>query len=392
MWSTYKATVLALVRSPQIMVWTAVFPIVLATIFSFMFGGFENDGRVDAVPVAVVADDAWDASPFAAQVETLASGDDALLKVSEEPDLAAARKLLRAGEVKGVYAVDADGSPRLILSDADAGESQLEREVNRSILEAVATSYRQGASLTKELVKTAAAPPSADALAAAFSQRAGVQTVSLTHAAPDQTVRFYYALLGMAALFGSMLSGWAVTSALPTSSALGARRFVAPVGRAGQMTGIVLGSWTISFTCLLVAFIFMHVVVGISFAGRELLCVAGLAVSSLLAIALGALIGALPLRDDGVRSGISTAIACVGSLFAGLYGQPSMALGDAVAHAVPALAWLNPARLISDLFYSLYYYDSLAPFALRAAACAGGAVLLLAISNALFGRGSYEHL
>lgn len=417
MWSTYKATVIALVRSPQIMVWTAIFPIVLATIFSFMFGSFSNDGRVDAVPVAVVADDAWSASPFADQVDELSKGNDALLETHEVPSLAKARELLDSGEVRGAYVVDGD-APRLILSDADASGGRLERETNRAILEAVATSYVQGTALTEELaargvVGSAVAAGSAGAtgaasaaserdrasapadpadLAEAFSLRAGVRSVSLTHAAPDQTVRYYYALLGMAALFGSMLSTWAVTSALPTASALGARRFVAPVRHAAQMTGILLGSWTVSLACLFVAFAYMDAVVGIDFAGREALCAVGLAAASLLSIAIGALVGALPLRDDGVRSGINTAIACVGSLFAGLYGQPSVAIGDAVARAVPASSWVNPARLISDLFYSLYYYDSLAPFALRAAACAGVAALLLAVSATLLGRGSYEHL
>lgn len=53
---------------------------------------------------------------------------------------------------------------------------------------------------------------------------------------------------------------------------------------------------------------------------------------------------------------------------------------------------MNPARLITDQFYALYYYDSLAPFALRAAACVAASVALMGVVAALTVRSSHEHL
>lgn len=57
-----------------------------------------------------------------------------------------------------------------------------------------------------------------------------------------------------------------------------------------------------------------------------------------------------------------------------------MALGDTIARSFPAEAWLNPARLISDVFYSLYFYESLAPFLAKLVACLGYALVLLVIA------------
>ena len=75
-----------------------------------------------------------------------------------------------------------------------------------------------------------------------------------------------------------------------------------------------------------------------------------------------------------------------------MYGTPAMALADRVARACPAEAWLNPPKLISDMFTSLYLYQDLAPFLLRAGACVGLAALLLLAAATVFGRQRYEHL
>ncbi len=69
-----------------------------------------------------------------------------------------------------------------------------------------------------------------------------------------------------------------------------------------------------------------------------------------------------------------------------------MELSDALAQAWPPEAWLNPARLIADLFYSLYYYDSLNPFGLRLLVCAAMAVVFFAVSAVFLRRQRHEHL
>lgn len=116
MFNTIITTVKTLLRRPSTWVWGALFPIALSTMFMFMFANLSSDGTVDPVPVAVVADKAWDASTFKDVAASLAkAGDDQLLDVSEYEDLAAARKALKAGEVAGIYTVDAAGTPRLTL-------------------------------------------------------------------------------------------------------------------------------------------------------------------------------------------------------------------------------------------------------------------------------------
>ena len=122
MFNTIITTVKTLLRRPSTWVWGAIFPIALSTMFMFMFANLSSDGKIDPVPVAIVADEAWDASTFKDVAASLAKeGDDQLLDVSEYEDLAAARKALKSGKVAGIYTVDAAGTPRLtLLSSYDA--------------------------------------------------------------------------------------------------------------------------------------------------------------------------------------------------------------------------------------------------------------------------------
>lgn len=458
MWTTFKTTVRTLLLTPSAVVWTLIFPIVLATVFNFMFEPMRSTGSVEAVDVAVVADDAWEDSPFSQVVDTLSEADEPLLAVHPVATEQEARELIAEGSVAGAYIVDAAGNegnaeqsgsdeldavdaagpadaagaasdpdnadaagaasgsgtaagssdvstatpsagsagaPRIILAPAGSGtSSDASYDVNRAILESVATSYLQRVALIEELAThdpVALSDPTT--IENALGLSVSVREVSLTHAQPDSMVRFYYVLLGMASIFAAQLAGESVWHLQPTSSAAGARRTVSSTSRMRLLIPTIGACWAVSTTFLAIAFGYICLTAHIDFSGREGLCLVGIAAASLLSCGIGALVGALPGRmGSDSRRGILTALTCLLSLFAGLYGEPTMELADTVAHVFPAATWLNPVCLIRDLFYTVYYYDTLVPFSLRLAACAGIAAVLLAVSAACMRRSAHEHL
>lgn len=446
MWTTFKTTVRTLLLTPSAVVWTLIFPIVLATVFNFMFEPMRSTGSVEAVKVAVVADDAWEDSPFSQVVDTLREADEPLLAVHPVATEQEARELIAEGSVAGAYIVDAvgnegnaeqsgsdeldavdaagpadaagaasgsgtaagssdvstvtssagsTGAPRIILAPAGSGTgSDASYDVNRAILESVATSYLQSEALIEELAThdpVALSDPTT--IENALGLSVSVREVSLTHAQPDSMVRFYYALLGMASIFAAQLAGESVWHLQPTSSAAGARRTVSSTSRMRLLIPTIGACWAVSTTFLVIAFGYICLTAHIDFSGREGLCLVGIAAASLLSCGIGALVGALPGRmGSDSRRGILTALTCLLSLFAGLYGEPTMELADTVAHVFPAATWLNPVCLIRDLFYTVYYYDTLIPFALRLAACMGIAAALLTVSAACMRRSAHEHL
>ena len=400
MGTSFLVSVKSLGRTPSVIVWVLAFPLIMSAIFLFMFSGMRTDGVVDPVPVALVTPagekDGAPAGSFEQVVDALAEpGEGQLLDLRRVETAAEAADLLAAGEVDGYFELADDGAPALTVGSAyTLASADGASAVNRTILESVASSYVQSRALLEEVARrdpAALADPAA--VADALGIQVAVEQVQITHARPEEIVRYYYALLGMGALMASQAGMLAVAYAQPGVSALGARRAVSGTSRLRQLAGCVLGAWAVSTVALTLAFAFLRLVVGVDFGGREGLALVSVAVCALLATALGACVGALPIPAGiSARSGILTALTCVLSLFAGLYGTAAMELADNLAHTLPWTSWVNPAKLVCDTFYALYYYTSLAPFAARLAACVAGALALLAVAGAIFRRQSYEHL
>lgn len=400
MGTSFLVSVKSLVRTPSVIVWVLAFPLIMSAIFLFMFSGMRTDGVVDPVPVALVApaDEKDDASAgsFTQVVKALAEpGEDQLLDLRRVGTADEAEVLLASGEIDGYFEIASDGAPALTVGSAyTLASADGASAVNRTILETVASSYVQSRALLEEVAQR---DPAALADPAAVTDALGIQVaverVQITHARPEEIVRYYYALLGMSTLMASQAGMLAVAYAQPGVSALGARRAVSGTSRLRQLAGCALGAWAVSTVALTLAFAFLRLVAGVDFGGREGLALVAVAVCALLATALGACVGALPLSAGiSARSGILTALTCVLSLFAGLYGTTAMELADNLAHTLPWTSWMNPTKLVCDTFYALYYYTSLAPFAARLAACMAGALALLAVAGAIFRRQSYEHL
>ena len=334
MFNTIIITVKTLLRRPSTWVWGALFPIALSTMFMFMFANLSSDGTVDPVPVAVVADKESDASTFKDVATSLAKeGDDQLLEIHELDDAADANRALKAGEVAGIYTVDAAGTPKLTLLSSYDSSRASSVLTDRSILETVASSYTQNAELMSQIAQdNPAALADPEAVARALSLEGGTRRVSLTRTTPDGTVIYYYALFGLVAMMSAEFAALSVIDLQP------------------NLSGLVGG-----------------------------------AASARAATGLGLFVGTLPVKGGKAsKSGILTGFATTCALFAGLYGEPAMALADDVARACPAECWLNPVKLICDMFNRLYFFEDLGPFAVRA-----GALVLMTL---VFGRSRYEHL
>ena len=395
MWNAFRGALAVLTRKTELAVWALAFPIILCTLFMFMFANLDSSMSFEAVPTAVVADDVYRADEgFSTMVDELSQpGDDQLLDVRELSTAEEARGALEAGDVVGVLSVDGEGMPHLAVSPVSDGMGVSTMQVGRTILNTVADTYVRNADLLQGIAHDnpmALADP--DLVERALSQDDATVQVSLTHNEPTQSVRFYYALLGMACLFCAQIGMVAVCEAQPNLSPLGARRAVGAVSRGKTLAAALAASWVLATACLLAALAYMRFTAGIDFAGREIACVGAIAVCALFSTAFGTLLGSLPKVGFGVKTGLLTGTTCLLSLFAGLYGEPVMNMADQLARDYPLLASLNPAKVVTDTFYSLYYYDSLAPFAGKLGLLLSMTAVVFAVSALFIRRQRYASI
>lgn len=412
MWNTFKYTVIYLARDRDILLWALLFPVILATLFSFMFGGIDGTVYARDIGLVVVEDEAWQLQESVVMREainsmsepgTAADEQGSLLRTTFVPDEQAARAALSADGVVAYLVMDAQGSPRLSmkLDPSDASittqqtvlktaidnvrrmESAVAGGVEQRILADMASGEGlQALSQVDVLVERAVANLDAEL----------TEQVSLTKNQPTESTRYYYALLGMAAMFGATISLVAMSRARANTSEVGARRALGATSQTRVLLATFAAAWLLSFLCLMVAFAYIRVVLGVSFGGRDVACVAALAMAALVACALGLLVGALPRIPEGGKNGIMTGIACLSALFAGLYGQACMTMADELAAMAPWTEVINPARQISQAFYSLYYYDSYEPFLSALGVLAAMSAVFLAGAALIARRQQHEHL
>lgn len=453
MFATFLTTLRELVRSPGIVVWALVFPLVLSGVFSLMFSPLDEQGHETNLHIAVVepgdapediafktfiqamagetgedaaaaatwgADDAVDTGKVLAASESAnadATADEAEpttetgAAVASDSTIAASTGAATPDEpanspesADGIftitYADNATEAERLVLDSAETDEPlvgwvQMEdgvpvahvmaktdisglHNLYSSILVMVLDEYTAHQALVKELLTENPAALADPAVAESlFTPIKTTVQVQLTENQPKESVRYYFALLGMAALFGASVGLFAFQRLKPNASALGARRTIGALSHGRTVAATLLACWCMSFLCLVVAYLFIRFACKVDFGGRDLPCLVVIAVSSLMATSLGCAISAIPKMPENAKDGLLTGIVCLSALFAGLYGQPTMELADNISRNFPVVELINPASQIAQAFYSIMYYSDYVPLT-------GHLIVLLAMTVVFF--------
>ena len=394
MGALFAHTVRMLVRRRDVLIWVILFPLALATLFHVMLSNIDESYRVDPASCVVVADDNFNSerAVFFREMldEVSAPGAGQLLDVAKVATLEEGREAVLSGDAAACITVDEEGLPSMQVSPLAA--SLTTGSIDQSVVRAVLDQYRQiyaemkQAFLSQPSAQGMQAPPSEGELAE-FARSAGMsetasafmsdavrtQQVDVLRVRASSTVRYYYALMGFAALMSITVS-------------------INAVSAARQLAVAMAASFVTVFFCLLLAFAYMRFVLGVEFGGRDGLAMLALAACALMSTALGAAIGAIPKISIPGKTGIATGITCFCALFAGLYGEPSMQLADRVSQSSPWAVLVNPAAQAANAFYDLTYYDSLAPFFATLCVLAVMAAVFFVVAALLMRRQNYERL
>ena len=415
MWQTFLVNLKLHLREKTQLFWLFAFPIILATMFNGMFGNIAESFELHTLDVVVVEDTAWKTS-YGAQtlIDGLSSdsstsdangytkvdsdGGSKLVNATKVGSAAQAERLLADGTVQGMLQV-VDGRLKLSVSQStqssasDVMASSSGLNISLTVLGNIVDLYNRNTDVVTEIAKNNPTALMDSAVIGSIGSANGyTKEIQLTNFKPSGTARYYYALLGMAALMAMSFAINAVTMTQANLSALGIRRSVSPLPKLRQLLAGFLSSWLCSFLSLTVAMLYIRFGCRISLGGREWAAVGACLVASFAASAFGTLLGALPKIPTGAKHGLCTALACILSLFSGLYGQFAMQLSDQIAQHAPVLSLINPAQQITNLFYDILYYDNFKPFFTTAGILAAMSLVCLAVATVLLRRQRYEYL
>ncbi len=352
-------------RDRQTMFWTAVFPLLLATLFGLAFSNLSADETFKQVPVAVADNSAYreNAALQTALEGVSGSGEDKLFTLTTCEEEKAA-ELLQSGEIKGYIIPLPENGLRVMVKESG---------ISQTILKSFADHYLQVSSAYGNIL--AQNPAALQALTEApYEEVNYLKETPAGASAPDNTVVYYFALIAMACLYGAFQGMNEVTAVQANQSYAGARVNLAPVHKLKVFGYSLLAATLIQILSILLLIGYLRFVLGVQFGDKFGFVILAAVAGSCVGVAYGAVVGALLKKSEGLKTAAIIGLSMIFSFLAGLMYRDMKYI---VSKNAPLLSYLNPANLIADAYYSLYYYDTLDRYLLNIG-------LLFAFSAVLF--------
>ena len=336
-----KYTFLSMIRTKEVIFWSLVFPLALATFMYLAFGKInEVTENLETIDVAVVE---------SVQNEMF---DKILVEVSNgESPLLNPMKMNSHDAVSALDGKEVDG---IIRVDDTISLSVRENGLIATILSSFVDRYLQNEATLTQIAKN---NPLAlnSAIQALSDDTSYFKEEKLTDGNTDNLSNYFYAVFAMSCLFASFTGISSMFSIQGNLSPLGQRRCVAPTKKLHVVLTLFLTNEIVQFAIELITFAYMSLVLGLDLSNKYPALFLLLFVASSFGLTMGMFIGSLKKPvTEGAKMGIGVAISMALSVMADLCVSGLM---NTIEHTVPIINRLNPAALISDSFYALNTYS-----------------------------------
>ncbi|MBR2704802.1 MAG: ABC transporter permease [Clostridia bacterium] len=352
----FKYTLKALLRNKALVFWTLAFPLIMALFFNMAFSNIEKSETFDAIPVAVISNEYYENN------ESLKSTMDQLSDESNDERVFStkyvtedeAKELLNKEEISG-YIIFEENSQKVVVT---------KNGVNQTIIKFVVEEVVQSQDTVEiieakinEIMNNRENLGWMGTITEIFKLMSNNEANMLDTS--DNNLSYmmieYYTLVAMTCLYGGILGAVAINWCLANMTNVGKRLSMTPVSKIKLVLSSTLAGYLLQVIGIALLFIFTAGVLHINY-GEHLDKILLLAViGSFAGTALGVAVTAALKISEGAKTGIIIGFSMLGCFFAGMMG---VMMKYVIDKNVPIINKINPANMITDGFYSLYYYDT----------------------------------
>ena len=366
MWNLIKYSFLTKIRNRSIVFWPLIFPFILTTVMYFSIGQME-ESDFETVNVAVVAENAGGSEAeeaFLTWLEMMEESSDMIHIEQMEEDEALDR--LEKGQIDGIFYNGE--TPALTVGRNGLPES---------ILQMVLENYIEGRQ-TLEDVSSMSTEALKEAVSAMEDYTDSVEQVTLGGKTTNGNVQFFYALLGMACLYGCFIGYGSAMELQAYLTPLAARRCAGPSNRLHVILSETLVSFVLHFVNMMILLAYMKYVLRLEFSGSYAEMLPALFLGSMIGVTMGMFITSIGKMGEGMKVGVMVGVSMAMSFCAGLMNAD---IKNIIDRSAPLLNRINPAALISDALYCINVYDAPARYAQD--------ILILGVMCVLLTAGTY---
>ena len=353
-----KYTIKTLFKNKVLIFWTFAFPIILGVFFNMAFSNIEKDETLQIFDIAVVDNDEFEEQKIYKQaLEQLAddNNENKLFNIKYVNETEA-NNMLDDSEIKG-YVIFKDNEPEVVVK---------ENGTYQTVLKFVITEIGQNKTIVEEISKNSIEQEikngnylfDAEKIANDISNKIEKQEVNLKNISNSNLSYMqieYYTLIAMACMYGGMIGLTVINNCLANMSNKGKRIAVSPNKKSIIVLSSTIGAYFVGMIGIGILMLFLKFVLKVDFGDNIGLIILLSAIGDLAGISLGVLIASVFKLSEGAKVGITIAITMVLSVLSGMMG---VTLKYVIDKNIPIINLINPNNLITDGFYSLYYYES----------------------------------
>lgn len=332
-----RYSIIRKIKNFNILFWPCIFPLIMGTLFYFGFGNVSEADfeTVEAAYVEAEGDPVFSKFLEAAEEE----GDVIRTERMTEED---ALEKLKNREIDGIFY----GGETPYLKVAGSGMAQ-------SIMQSLLESYLNGKN-TMTTVAELHPEKISQAAEAVSGYQERVENVSLGGMTTNGNAGFFYALVGMACLYGCFVGMGAAFWLKANVTTLAARQCVSPVHKMTMILVEILTSFILHFINVIILILYLRYGLRMELQGNMAQMLLISMIGCIVGVSMGIFVSSASKLSENIKVGIMLGISMTASTLAGLV---NVEIKHAVDQSVPIVNKLNPAALISDAFYCINVYD-----------------------------------
>ena len=383
-----KYSLKTLFRSKALIFWTFAFPIILGTFFKMAFSDIENSEKLDIINIAVINNEEFNNDiVFKNTFKELSdkNSENYMFDI-KYTTLEESKKLLEEEKITA-YILFKDNN-----IDMSINKNGINETVTKYVIDEVQSKKTILTNIiTKELANNNYEVDYTEItnLVNSIMNNSKAKFINKSRSNLSYTMVEYYTLIAMACLYGSMLSMYIINYILPNMNSVGKRVSISGVYKSSLITSCLIASYIVQIIGIAILFLYTIFVLKVDYGNHIGKVILLMLAGSLAGLSLGVSVSTIIKTNENAKTGILVAITMIMCFLSGMMGITMKYIIDKNAKI---LNIINPANMITDGFYSLYYYDTFNRYYFNIISLIIFSILMILISYSGLRRQKYDSI
>lgn len=343
-----KYNLKALFKNKGLIFWSFAFPIIMATLFNMAFGNWEESEKFTSINIGIVTNEYFDNNIIAKNVfNSLSDGDNKIFNITYASK-DEVTNLLTDKKIEGIIEYT-NSNPSIIINSNSVSSTIIksvvdEIETNNTIFSDLMKSGKYTSNDMEEQVNR-------------IIERINSTTINTKDISVkklDIAVIEYYSLLAMTCLYGGFIAMSAISNSLASASNRGKRVEISPIKKSTAILSSLCASFIVQLIGALLLLIYINII-GVNLHANMISLFIITILGVLSGISIGLIVSVMINKSEDTKLGIIIAISMALSVLSGMTG---VSLKYVIDSKLPFINKINPAAMITDGLYAVYYENS----------------------------------